>query len=103
MSSRFVSSLRRELQARATAKYRKAQEWFFKEPISLLGVRVGDVRRIGNRFYKELPSHEKKDVFVLAEKLLAIDCKNFELLEPIGLASTKTLLREKILLTSRDG
>lgn len=69
----IVKSIVSELKQAAEPKYKKAQRWFFKEPMDLYGVRVGEVRKITNRMYKKIEPKTKKQVFALCEELLEFD------------------------------
>ena len=66
----FITSVISELKKAAHPEYKRAQQWFFKEPIDLYGVRVGEVRKIANRRYKEIEPKTKSHVFELCEELL---------------------------------
>ncbi|MEO6077325.1 MAG: DNA alkylation repair protein, partial [Candidatus Andersenbacteria bacterium] len=67
---KFLKSLRDELNATIELKYKKSQQSFFKEGIALRGVKVGTVRMIARKYYKQIEPRTKKNVFALCEELL---------------------------------
>lgn len=70
---KIIQSIIKELKAEAETKYKDAQQWFFKEDIDLYGVRVGEVRRIGRKYFKGVEPRDKKAVFDLGEELLKLE------------------------------
>lgn len=88
---RVIQHIQRELKKRADVDYKKAQQWFFKEGIRLLGVRVGVVRKIGAAAYRDIDLKEKDHVFKLAEELLSIDLQETRI---IGLQWVLKIERE---------
>ncbi|MAF80639.1 DNA alkylation repair protein [bacterium] len=79
-NSKLIGDITRELKRVAETDYQKAQQWFFKEEISLLGVRVGKVRAIGNRFYSQLKGADKKEIFDTAEDLMRVDLQELRVI-----------------------
>jgi 3-methyladenine DNA glycosylase AlkD len=67
----LIKEIHAELKKHAEPEYKKAQQRFFKEGITLYGVRVGQVRKIANRFYKQIEPKTKQQVFMLCDELLA--------------------------------
>jgi len=79
-NTKLISDITRELKRAAETDYQKAQQWFFKEDISLLGVRVGKVRGIGNRFFGQLKGAPKDNILNTAEDLMKIDLQEFRVI-----------------------
>jgi len=65
----IVKAIRRELAAAADAKYRASLQRFFKEPIEVYGVKTADVRRISQKYFKQVKDRPKREVFELCELL----------------------------------
>lgn len=76
----LILQIKKELLRNAEPDYKKAQEWFFKEGIELIGVRVGGVRKIARRFFKELAPRDKKHVFDVCEIMLATNLSEFSII-----------------------
>jgi len=70
--SEIVAAITRESKAAADPEYRVSVQRFFKEPVTLYGVRTPDWRRISRQFWTQVKSLPKSDVFRLCEELLAI-------------------------------
>ena len=70
--SPIVAAITRESKAAADPEYRVSVQRFFKEPVTLYGVRTPDWRRISRQFWTQVKSLPKSDVFRLCEELLAI-------------------------------
>jgi 3-methyladenine DNA glycosylase AlkD len=67
-----VAAITREFKAAADPKYRDAIQRFFKEPITLHGVRTPEWRCISRQFWNQVKQLPKADVFELCEELLAV-------------------------------
>ncbi len=65
----LVAAIRRELEAAADAKYRESIQRFFKEPIEVYGVKTADVRRISQKYFRQVKDLPKREVFELCEML----------------------------------
>jgi len=65
----LVNDLRRELAAHADAKYRDSIQRFFKETIEVHGVRSADVRRISQKYFKQVKGLTKDEILGLCEQL----------------------------------
>lgn len=72
MNSR-IKNLHEEWERHAEKEYQKSQQWFFKEGIELIGVRIGTVRKIAAVHWKQLKALEKKKLFALCEALLKVN------------------------------
>lgn len=68
--SELLKNLRAELDASTEQVYKQSQQQFFKEGIELRGVRVGTVRSIARKYFKEIQPKTKKHVFALCDELL---------------------------------
>ncbi len=66
----IVKTIEKELRPHIDKEYKKAQQWFFKEGIDIYGVRVGQVRSIGRKVYREIKDKSKKEIFETANQLL---------------------------------
>jgi 3-methyladenine DNA glycosylase AlkD len=65
----LVARLRDELKANVDEKTQQTAHNFFKEEIQIYGVQVPLVRKIAAKFWPEIRSLEKKEVFLLCEEL----------------------------------
>jgi 3-methyladenine DNA glycosylase AlkD len=65
----IIQSVRRELKRASSAKARKTGATFFKEPVTLYGVRADGVRRIAKAHLKDVQSLPKKQSFAVCEAL----------------------------------
>ncbi len=68
--SELLKNLRNELDASTEQVYKQSQQQFFKEGISLRGVRVGTVRKIAREYFKEIQPRTKMHIFALCDELL---------------------------------
>ncbi len=69
MDSKLVTDLRRELAEHADERYRASIQRFFKEPIEVYGVRTADVRRISQKYFKQVKGLSKDEVLEICELL----------------------------------
>lgn len=67
---KILQKVREELKENIDLEYKKGSKRFFNEPIELYGVRAGIVRKITNKYYKEIKDLSKKEIFKLCEELL---------------------------------
>ncbi len=65
----IISRIRKELMDSADPKTKQNFQRFFKEEIRYYGVKVPIVNKIANRYWKEIKSLEKQEIFALCEKL----------------------------------
>ena len=65
-----LECLNKELRANIDENYKKGCERYFKEKITILGVRTPVVREISRRYFKEIRHLGKEELFSLCEKLL---------------------------------
>ena len=73
MKGDVVTSVRRELTERADEKTRESGQRFFKEEVSLHGVKASVVRDIAKKSLREIYGMEKEEIFALCEELLKSD------------------------------
>ena len=66
----IVRQVIKELKTAAEPEYKKVQEWFFKEGISLYGVRVGKVRQIARANWQLIKEIDKEEIYEWCEQLL---------------------------------
>ena len=67
--SRVIGKIREELKASADEKTVKSFQRFFKEKATFYGVKTGTVGKIAKRYWNEVKSYGKKEVFSLCEEL----------------------------------
>jgi 3-methyladenine DNA glycosylase AlkD len=67
--SRVIGKIREELKASADEKTVKSFKRFFKEKATFYGVKTGTVGKIAKRYWNEVKSYGKKEVFSLCEEL----------------------------------
>jgi 3-methyladenine DNA glycosylase AlkD len=70
VNSDLLKNLCAELDANSSATHKKSAGQFLKEGIELRGVKVGTVRAIAQKYYKQIEPRTKKNVFALCEELL---------------------------------
>ena len=66
----ILNKIRKELKDNIDIKYKNGANSFFKEKIKIYGVRNPIVRKIADKYFKEIKELEKKEIFNLCEKLL---------------------------------
>ena len=71
--NRIIEQLRAELCANADEKTIGNYQWFFKETVKFYGVRFGTVGAIARRYWKEIKTLHKKEIFSLCEDLFRSD------------------------------
>ncbi|MBD3244834.1 MAG: DNA alkylation repair protein [Candidatus Moranbacteria bacterium] len=71
--NQVIPKIRNELKKNIDQKYKENSKNFFKEKIKIYGVRSPIVRKIAQKYYKEISHWDKKAIFKLAEKLLQSD------------------------------
>ncbi len=69
-SEKLVKAIRKELQQNIDKKYQKISKTFFKEETNGLGVRTPIVRKISARYYPEVETLAKKDIWNICKQLL---------------------------------
>lgn len=69
--SGIIVRIRRELEGRGSAKIRASEQRFFREPIKTHGVRSAEVVLIGKKYFREIKSFSKKEIFALCEELFS--------------------------------
>ena len=65
----IIEGIRRDLQECANRRDRESFQRFFKEEIKCYGVKVPAVRRIAQKYWKEISGREKQEIFRLCETL----------------------------------
>jgi 3-methyladenine DNA glycosylase AlkD len=65
----LVGRIRHELKASADEKTKRSFARFFKEEVAHYGVKTGTVGKIAKKYWKEVKSYRKKEVFALCEEL----------------------------------
>lgn len=64
-----VQNIREELEASADEKTQKSFQRFFKETVTYYGVKTATVGKIAKKYWKEVKSLSKKEIFSLCEEL----------------------------------
>ncbi len=70
METDVLTAIREELAQSADEKTRVSANRFFKEDVKFYGVKSAVVRKIAEKYFKEIKSKDKKEIFSLCEKLL---------------------------------
>jgi 3-methyladenine DNA glycosylase AlkD len=70
METEVLTAIREELAQSADEKTRVGGKRFFKEEVKFYGVKSAVVRKIAEKYFKEIKSKDKKEIFSLCEKLL---------------------------------
>ncbi len=65
----FLNEIREELKANIDKKYKESSYRFFKEKISLYGVKTPKVRQIARKYFNEIKSLNKKQIFDICYEL----------------------------------
>jgi len=65
----IISQIRQTLIASADEKTRKQSEYFFKEQVTVYGVKSATVQKIAKEFFSEIKDKLKAEIFALCEKL----------------------------------
>lgn len=66
---RVITQLRKELQDHADPAFQKTSKRFFKEEIRCYGIRTAMVVAISKKYWKEVKSRDKQEIFALCEEL----------------------------------
>ena len=66
---RVITQLRKELQDHADPAFQKTSKRFFKEEIRCYGIRTAMVVAISKKYWKEVKSRKKQEIFALCEEL----------------------------------
>ena len=69
MKSSMLTSIRNDLKSHADAKTAVVAQKFFKEKITVYGVKTGTVVAIAKKYWKEMKEVSKSEIFVLCEEL----------------------------------
>ncbi|MCX6669662.1 MAG: DNA alkylation repair protein [Methanothrix sp.] len=70
METDVVAAIREELEQSADEKTRDNANRFFKEEVKFYGVKSAVVRKIAEKYFKEIKTKDKKEIFSLCERLL---------------------------------
>jgi 3-methyladenine DNA glycosylase AlkD len=73
MPDTVIERMRTELRAQADENTKNSSNRYFKEPISLYGVKTAAVGRIASQYYSEIKHLDKAVVFAFCEELLKSD------------------------------
>ena len=65
----IINKIRQELKQKADEKTRISGQRFFKEQLQLHGVKTAVVRKIGNKYFKEIKDQKKAEIFKLCDDL----------------------------------
>jgi 3-methyladenine DNA glycosylase AlkD len=64
-----IAHIRQELNALADPEIRKPSKRFFKEEITCYGIKTATVEGVAKKYWKEIKSSDKKEIFALCEEL----------------------------------
>ncbi|MFH1751786.1 MAG: DNA alkylation repair protein [archaeon] len=70
--NQILKEIEKDLKAEVDLEYKKGAERYFKEPITVRGVRTPIVRKIAANYFKQVKHLPKKEVFNLCDSLLAV-------------------------------
>jgi len=74
MSMHFIiQNIRRELKKISDIETQKGYQRFFKENAKFYGVRAAEVRKIAKKYWKQIESLDKQEIFKLCEDLFRSD------------------------------
>lgn len=68
---KLIKKITNDLFEKQDLEYQKNSIGFFKEEINPIGVKIPNVRKIAKKRFKELEKLDKKEVFVICEKLFS--------------------------------
>lgn len=71
MENNIILKIQKDLKSNIELEYKKGACNFFKEEINPMGVRTPIARKISAKYFSEIKTLDKKDVFALCEKLLS--------------------------------
>ncbi len=71
--SQILEQIRAELRANTDAATQASFQRFFKEEVKYYGVKTGTVDKIANKYWKEVQSLDKQEIFNLCEDLFRSD------------------------------
>lgn len=69
ITSSIISSVRNDLKSSADVRTKESAKHFFKEKITVYGVKTGAVVVIAKKYWKEIKELPKKEIFALCEEL----------------------------------
>jgi len=64
-----ITTIRQELQSQADPEIRKGSRRFFKEEITCYGMKTAPVIALAKKYWKEIKTHNKQEIFALCEEL----------------------------------
>ena len=70
MEKSLITSIESDLLEMVDEDYREGVQNYFNNEIENYGVRTGDVRKLARRYYGEIKSLSKQDIFEICEELL---------------------------------
>lgn len=68
--NKIIPNIQKELKSNIDKVYKQGSDRFFKESFKSYGVRTPVARRISKKYFAEIKSFEKQEIFKLAEDLL---------------------------------
>ena len=64
-----IAHIRQELEVQADPEIQKTSKRFFKEEIACYGMKTATVMGIAKKFWKEIKTRDKQEIFALCEEL----------------------------------
>ena len=71
--NKLLSDIRAELAANVDEKTRNSAKHFFKEQIKVYGVKTATVEKIARKYWPQVKTYGKPEIFALCEELLRSD------------------------------
>jgi len=68
--NKVPQSVLRDLNKKVDKKYKEGISRFFAYEVDFIGVRTGNTRAIGKKYFREIKDENKEEIFKLAEELL---------------------------------
>lgn len=78
MKTKILQKLKKELAKHVDKKYKQGALNYFKEPIKLLGVRSANTRKISQKYFGQIKTLDKKEIFELAESLMKTGVSEYQ-------------------------
>lgn len=71
--SEIIKNIIRDLKKYIDNEYKKGAENYFKEKITIFGVRASGTRKIAKKYFSEIKTMDKKEIFGISEEMLKMD------------------------------
>ncbi len=71
--SEIIKNIIKDLRQNIDIEYKRGAENYFKEKITIFGVRANNTRNIAKKYFSEIKTMDKKEVFGISEEMLKMD------------------------------